>query len=90
MAKLVYFSREPNSKELGGRLHFLKFETDRIDQCLAFVRGLTSNHQTLKGSVSTELCVVATGGGAYKHYDQMKEVLGMGILREDEMDCLIV
>ena len=32
---------------------------------------------------------MATGGGAYKFYDEMKEVLGLEILREDEMECLI-
>lgn len=33
---------------------------------------------------------MATGGGAYKYYDEMKRVLGVEILREDEMDCLIM
>jgi type II pantothenate kinase len=30
LAKLVYFSREPLSREPGGRPNFLNFETDRI------------------------------------------------------------
>ena len=33
---------------------------------------------------------MATGGGAYKYYDNMKEVLGVQIRREDEMECLII
>lgn len=33
---------------------------------------------------------MATGGGAFKYYDRMKEELGMNILREDEMECLIM
>lgn len=33
---------------------------------------------------------MATGGGAYKYYDEMKRVLGVEVLREDEMDCLIM
>lgn len=37
-----------------------------------------------------ELCVVATGGGAYKFYDKMKEALNVNILREEEMECLII
>lgn len=36
------------------------------------------------------LCVMATGGGAYKFYDKIKERLGVEIYREDEMECLIV
>ena len=33
---------------------------------------------------------MATGGGAYKFYDKMKHVLGVEVLREDEMECLIM
>lgn len=33
---------------------------------------------------------MATGGGAYKFYDIIKEVLGVEIIREDEMECLII
>ena len=33
---------------------------------------------------------MATGGGAYKYYDRMKEVLEVEVLREDEMECLII
>ncbi len=90
LAKLVYFSREPESKELGGRLNFLKFETDRIDQCFEFVQQIKTKQQTLNGSRPEELCVMATGGGAYKYYDEMKRVLGVEVLREDEMECLII
>ncbi|KAL9640872.1 MAG: hypothetical protein Q9164_000030 [Protoblastenia rupestris] len=90
LAKLVYFSREPDSTELGGRLNFLKFETDRISECFHFVQQLKSKQQTLNGSKSDDLLVVATGGGAYKYYDEMKKVLGVEVLREDEMECLIM
>lgn len=90
LAKLVFFSREPESKELGGRLNFLNFETDRIDQCFEFVKQLKTKQQTLNGSRPGELCVMATGGGAYKYYDNMKDILGVEVLREDEMECLIM
>jgi len=33
---------------------------------------------------------MATGGGAYKYYEKMKERLGVKVLREDEMECLII
>lgn len=33
---------------------------------------------------------MATGGGAYKYYDEMRRVLGVEVLREDEMECLIM
>ncbi|KAL8845361.1 MAG: hypothetical protein Q9205_003071 [Flavoplaca limonia] len=90
LAKLVYFSHEPDSKDLGGRLHFLKFETDRIDQCLDFVKGLQDEFRRQNGSRSGKMSIMATGGGAYKLYDDMKRILGVEVLREDEMDCLII
>ena len=90
MVKLVYFSREPDSNVLGGRLNFLKFETDRIDHCLEFIQQLKCKQQHFDGSFSQDLCVVATGGGAYKYYEKMKQVLKSKVLREDEMECLII
>lgn len=33
---------------------------------------------------------MATGGGAYKYYDRLREELGVDIIREDEMECLII
>jgi type II pantothenate kinase len=87
---LVYFSREPHSTEPGGRLNFLNFETDRIDDCIEFMKLLKVKQQKLNGSKPGELCVMATGGGSYKYYDKIREVLGVDVLREDEMECLII
>jgi type II pantothenate kinase len=44
----------------------------------------------LNGSRPGELCVMATGGGAYKYYDIIRDRLGVDVLREDEMECLII
>ena len=71
-------------------MNFLKFETDDVEQCLEFINQLKGKQQRLNGSKPGELCVMATGGGAYKYYDRMKEVLGVEVLREDEMECLII
>jgi len=99
LAKLVYFSREAHSTEPGGRLNFASFETDRIDECLEFMRRLKHKHLELNGGSNGsgssrrpagDLCVMATGGGAYKFYDNIREVLGVDVLREDEMECLII
>ena len=70
-------------------MNFLKFETDRIDECLDFVQQLKRKQQTLNGSKPGELCVMATGGGAYKYYDEIICILGVEVTREDEMECLI-
>lgn len=90
MAKLVYFSREPDAAHEGGRLNFLNFETDRIDLCINFLQHLKQTQSKLNGSNPGQLCVMATGGGAYKFYDRLKGVLGSEIIREDEMECLIL
>ncbi|KAL2850741.1 fumble-domain-containing protein [Aspergillus pseudoustus] len=89
LAKLVYFTRELDSPDNGGRLNFINFETGRIDLCLEFIKELKEEHQGLNGDTKDELCVVATGGGAYKYYDKLKETLNVDIMREDEMECLI-
>lgn len=88
LAKLVYFSREHGDDSLGGRLNFLKFETDRIDTCIDFMRNLISDHRD-NGAAPSDICVMATGGGAYKYYDKITQALGVEVIREDEMESLI-
>ncbi len=86
----MYFSRETGSMHGGGRLNFLNFETDRIDLCIDFIQELKKTQSKLNGSTPQELCVMATGGGAYKFYNRMKEVLHVDVVQEDEMECLII
>ncbi|PFH57967.1 hypothetical protein XA68_14328 [Ophiocordyceps unilateralis] len=90
LIKLVYFSREAHSTEPGGRLNFQNFETDRVDDCVQLMKHLRDEHLELNGSRPGELCVMATGGGAYKFYDKIRDALGVDVLREDEMECLII
>jgi type II pantothenate kinase len=54
------------------------------------MRELQADHQQLNGAAPDELCVMATGGGAFKFYDQIREALGVKVIREDEMECLII
>lgn len=68
----------------------MSFETDRIDDCIRFMQTLKAKQQTLNGSRPGELCVMATGGGAFKFYDKIRQALGVDVLREDEMECLII
>lgn len=86
----MYFSREAHSTEPGGRLNFLSFETDHIRDCIEFMKHLKEKQQALNGSKPGELCVMATGGGAYKYHDMIRDELGVDVLREDEMECLII
>ncbi|XP_073274410.1 pantothenate kinase 2 isoform X2 [Primulina huaijiensis] len=80
---------------LGGRLHFVKFETSKIYDCLDFIyskqlhRGMDSRYWQAQGSDTENTIIKATGGGAHKYADLFNERLGISIEKEDEMDCLV-
>lgn len=89
LAKLVYFTRDPGGE--GGKLNFKLFETEHIDALIEYMDALVNGKKKENGSRGgSGLCVMATGGGAYKYYDKIKQALGVEIYREDEMECLIV
>ncbi|MBA0719067.1 hypothetical protein Golax_006775 [Gossypium laxum] len=85
-----------NFPVLGGRLHFVKFETSKLNECLDFISskqlhrgGIDSHHWNSEAPASENAVIKATGGGAYKFADLFKERLGVSIDKEDEMDCLV-
>lgn len=99
LAKIVYFTK--NATGPGGRLNFTKFETDKLDDYMDFLRGIvmqSGNDASIDSSIDVNtdarkkqknLHIMATGGGSYKFYDQMREKLNVQVTREDEMGCLI-
>jgi type II pantothenate kinase len=89
LAKLVYVSRDEHSQELGDKLHFVTFETTSVDDCVEFMSQLRDKQRALSGSAPSDLRVVATGGGAFKFYDRIRETLGVEVQRGEEMHCLI-
>ena len=52
------------------------------------MKQLKIKQQKLHGFRSAQ--IVATGGGAYKFYDKIRDALGVNVLREDEMECLVI
>lgn len=57
----------------GARLHFVKFETKYITDCLNFIAAhLVNSHEEMTGK-----SIKATGGGAYKYTDLIQEKLGL-------------
>jgi type II pantothenate kinase len=88
LAKVVYFTRDPQSTSGGGRLNFTKFETEHIEDCIDFLKRLVGRDGAPVGK--KKMCVMATGGGSYKFYERMKKELDVDIVQEDEMECLIV
>ena len=94
LAKVVYFTRENERAESGGRLNFLSFETDKIEECIKYLRTLQTKYQQAhpddgRSGAGPKLSIMATGGGAFKFYDRIRERLGVEVQREDEMECLI-
>ncbi|KAG0128481.1 fumble-domain-containing protein [Tuber indicum] len=92
LAKCVYFTRDPSGQ--GGKLSFKNFETEYIDDLIGFMDSLVNGKRSGQGHCMVNkrdrLHIMATGGGAYKYYDKIKEALGVEVYREDEMECLIV
>lgn len=54
------------------------------------MRKLQADQKHDNGSKSPDLCIMATGGGAFKYFDKIKEALNVEVIREDEMECLII
>uniref|UniRef100_A0A6N2K394 Damage-control phosphatase ARMT1-like metal-binding domain-containing protein n=1 Tax=Salix viminalis TaxID=40686 RepID=A0A6N2K394_SALVM len=108
LIKLVYFSRNSGDDEdppkdkvgvsngVNGRLHFAKFETAKINDCLEFISanklflggGIGFQHQ--ENCTNDRRFIKATGGGAYKFSELFKEKLDISLEKEDEMDCLVM
>ncbi|XP_049852310.1 4'-phosphopantetheine phosphatase isoform X1 [Schistocerca gregaria] len=69
----------------GARLHFIKFETKYIENCLNFIEAnLVNSRENMVGKT-----IKATGGGAYKYTELLQQKLGLSVDKEDEMSCLI-
>ncbi|KAH1074151.1 hypothetical protein J1N35_026479 [Gossypium stocksii] len=86
-------SKSDNSRPvLGGKLHFAKFETSKINDCLEFIHSMKlhlSGFHDCTAPSSDKIFIKATGGGAYKFADLFKEKLGVSLDKEDEMECLV-
>ncbi|KAI0217086.1 hypothetical protein L0F63_003789, partial [Massospora cicadina] len=71
----------------GGRLNFAKFQTEDLDQCLKFLKGLMSPTTDPTGLAPP---LAATGGGAHKFFKQLcQAVAPREVVVLDEMKCLI-
>ena len=77
----------------GGRLNFIKFETENIQDCVDFLKELIdssakSNNVSLD-QMRKGVKLMATGGGSHMFADLFERELGVEVRREDEMSCLI-
>eukprot|EP00160_Parvularia_atlantis_P017017 Unigene5680_Nuclearia_a/m.17335 Unigene5680_Nuclearia_a/g.17335 ORF Unigene5680_Nuclearia_a/g.17335 Unigene5680_Nuclearia_a/m.17335 type:complete len:775 (+) Unigene5680_Nuclearia_a:34-2358(+) len=91
LSKVVYFSRKQVDYDAGdgspgGRLHFERFPSKPLDECLRFVERITEDSRR----AGRPLVIRATGGGAHKYADEIYRRLGIRLQPFDEMRCLIV
>eukprot|EP00963_Diacronema_lutheri_P013486 scaffold2636_cov340-Pavlova_lutheri.AAC.148 len=88
LVKMVYFAPSSNERgedagtSAGGQLHFVKFETNQIHRVVEFI---ASRSEEMNRSSS----IRATGGGAFKYAELFRSKLGMILVKEDEMTCLV-
>ena len=77
----------------GGSLNFERFETEHIEDCVAFIRALIERSAAVNGVPLADMRrgvkVIATGGGAHRFFDILADELRVEVHREDEMACLI-
>lgn len=73
-------------------MNFIKFETEKIDECIDFIRNLIAARRNPDSSdlnFKKKIVIKATGGGAHKFYDAFIDKLKVKVEKEDEMECLI-
>ncbi|XP_039047037.1 pantothenate kinase 1-like [Hibiscus syriacus] len=88
----LYSKSDNGQPVLDGRIHFAKFETSKISDCLEFLSSLKlclGGFHDCSAPLSDKIFIKATGGGAYKFADLFKEKLGFSLDKEDEMECLV-
>ncbi|KAJ7333512.1 Pantothenate kinase 1 [Desmophyllum pertusum] len=67
--------------EREGHLHFIHFPTDVMENFLLLAKELNAS------ILNNKVC--ATGGGAFKFEEEFREVLGVQLVKYDELECLI-
>lgn len=76
----------------GGSLNFERFETENINECVEYIQALIERSAEVNAvpieDMRKSVKIMATGGGAHRFYELFSGVLGVEVLREDEMECL--
>ena len=69
------------SPSLNGTLHFIKFQTQRLESALDLIRS--------KALVHSGTLIYGTGGGVVRYNDTFKKKLGVGVQKFDELETLM-
>ncbi len=67
------------SEKMGGRLHFINFETSHTEGAVKLLQRIQHNIRK----------VHATGGGAFKFSKMIKEELGIRLMKQDELQTVV-
>lgn len=81
-----------NHHILSGGLHFVKFETSKIEDCINFLSSKKFQQcgsQCHHSHAVDKIKIKATGGGAFKFADLFKEKLGITLDKVEEMESLV-
>lgn len=68
-------------RELGGEFHFISFETRKMQNAMDIIR-FNNLHMNIRN-------MGATGGGAHKFADIWEQDLGIGMIKQDELNSLV-
>jgi len=68
-------------RELGGEFHFISFETRKMKNAMDLIR-YNNLHMNIRN-------MGATGGGAHKFAGKWEKELGIGMIKQDELDSLV-
>jgi type II pantothenate kinase len=69
------------SRALGGEFHFIQFETRQMPVALELIR-ISSFHRNI-------LHIGATGGGAHRFSNEFEQILGIKMVKQDELDSMV-
>lgn len=76
------------SKRLGGRFHFIYFQTSRTEGAIEIMKTFTNNNSQVPGKQG-DFNVHATGGGAIKFAKLVERELGIRLVAEDELETVV-
>ena len=80
-------SSKTTTATLGGRLHFRRFPSSSLKECLDFIERKKLHYSGGFGQHKSE--IKATGGGSFKHQRTFRDALGIELQKEDEMACAV-
>ncbi|KAM0788752.1 hypothetical protein ACM66B_002844 [Microbotryomycetes sp. NB124-2] len=96
VGSLSHLRRRSSTSKIssGGRLNFAKFETTDLASLISFLNRLiessAASNRVPLGVMKRNVKIIATGGGAHMYHERLRDELGVEVMREEEMECLVL